>query len=306
LDIKKKAGGFMRILILSGGNSSERTVSLTSARTVKKALQENGHKVKLYDLRQGYQNIISEAKNFDVLFPVLHGEEGEAGPLHKFLVKIGKPIVGTRNYKGLSEAWNKIPFKKYCDKNGIKTPGWAIVKNKDDVIKFGFPCVLKASNGGSSREVVILKTAKDMQNGDFKKLVKLDMPLFVEKYFKGIEVTVGILDGKVLPFIEIVPPKNSWFSYENKYDGSTQEIPFAPSVPKTRQQKIAKIFLKIQNHFNLGTYFRTDFIVAGGIPYVLDVNTIPGLTPGSLFPKQALAAGLSFPQMLEKLINCAK
>lgn len=296
----------MRILILSGGNSSERTVSLTSARTVKKALQENGHKVKLYDLRQGYQNIISEAKNFDVLFPVLHGEEGEAGPLHKFLVKIGKPIVGTRNYKGLSEAWNKIPLKKYCDKNGIKTPGWAIVKNKEDVIKFGFPCVLKASNGGSSREVVILKTAKDMQNGDFKKLVKLDMPLFVEKYFKGIEVTVGILDGKVLPFIEIVPPKNSWFSYENKYDGSTQEIPFAPSVPKARQQKIAKIFLKIQNHFNLGTYSRTDFIVAGGIPYVLDVNTIPGLTPGSLFPKQALAAGLSFPQMLEKLINCAK
>jgi D-alanine-D-alanine ligase len=306
LGIKKKAGGIIRILILSGGNSSERTVSLTSARTVKKALQENGHKVKLYDLRQGYAGIVSEAKNFDVLFPVLHGEEGEAGPLHKFLVKIGEPIVGTRNYKGLSEAWNKIPFKKYCDKNGIETPSWTTVRNKADVIKFGFPCVLKASNGGSSREVVILKTAKDMETGAFKKLIKSDMPLFVEKYFKGTEVTVGILDGKVLPFIEIIPPKNSWFSYENKYAGSTQEIPFAPSVPKEKQQEIAKVFLKIQNHFNLGTYFRIDFIVSDGIPYVLDVNTIPGLTPGSLFPKQALAAGLSFPQMLEKLIHCAK
>ena len=296
----------MRILILTGGNSSERTVSLTSAKTVKKALQKNGHKVKLYDLTQGYQEIVNEAKDFDVLFPVLHGEEGEAGPLHKFLAKIKKPIAGTRNYKGLNAAWNKIPFKKYCDKNGIKTPNWTIVKNKEDVIKFGFPCVLKASNGGSSREVVILKTPKDMQNGEFKRLIKSDMPLFVEEYLKGTEVTVGILDGKILPFLEIVPPKGSWFSYENKYTNSTREIPFAPSVTKAKQQEITKIFLKIQNHFNLGTYFRTDFIVSDEIPYVLDVNTIPGLTPGSLFPKQALAAGMSFSQMLEKLITSAK
>jgi D-alanine-D-alanine ligase len=132
------------------------------------------------------------------------------------------------------------------------------------------------------------------------------MPLFVEKYYKGTEVTVGILDGKVLPFIEIVPPKDSWFSYENKYAGSTQEIPFAPSVPEIQQQEIVKIFLKIQDHFNLGTYFRTDFIVSDGIPYVLDINTIPGLTPGSLFPKQALAVGLTFGQMLEVLIATAK
>lgn len=306
LGIKKKTDGFMKVLILSGGNSSERTVSLTSAKTVKKALREKGHQVKLYDLRQGYQKIINEAKNFDVLFPVLHGQEGEAGPLHKFLSKLNKPIVGTRNYKGLAKAWNKIPFKKYCDKNGIKTPIWKFVKNKEDVIKFGFPGVLKASNGGSSREVVILKTAKDMQKADFKKLIKSDMPLFVEKYFKGVEVTVGILDGKVLPFLEIIPPKNSWFSYKNKYDNSTQEIPFAPSVDKKMQQEITKIFLKIQKHFNLGTYFRVDFIVTNGIPYVLDVNTIPGLTPGSLFPKQALADGLSFSELLEKLIFTAK
>jgi len=296
----------MKILILSGGDSSERPVSLTSAKTVKKALQENGHRVKLYDLRNGYKRIINEAKAFDVLFPVLHGEEGEAGQLHKFLVTIGKPIVGTRNYKGLREAWNKIPFKKYCDKNGIQTPEWTIVKNKEDVASFEFPSVLKASNGGSSREVVILKTAEDMQKNDFKKLIKSHFPLFVERYYMGTEVTVGILDGKILPFIEIVPPKNSWFSYENKYAGTTQEIPFAPSLPKLQQAEIEKIFLKIKNHFNLGTYFRIDFMVADKIPYVLDVNTIPGLTPGSLFPKQALAAGLDFNQMLEKLVTSAK
>lgn len=296
----------MKILILTGGNSSERTVSLTSARTVKKALQQNGHQVKLYDLRKGYQGIIDEAKKIDVLFPVLHGEEGEAGPLHKFLSKINKPIVGTRNYKGLDKAWHKIPFKKYCDENNITTPAWKIVKNKQDILKFGFPCVLKASNGGSSREVAILKSKADLEKSAARKILKSGTPLFVEKYIKGTEITVGNLNEKVLPFLEIVPPNNGWFNYKNKYDGSSQEIPFAPSVSKTTQQQVVKIFLKIQEHFNLGSYFRADFIVSNGIPYVLDINTIPGLTPGSLFPKQALSAGLTFGEMLEALINSAK
>src|SRR3989344_9207361 len=148
----------MRIILITGGNSSERKVSLKSAKNVKKALKENGHKVKLYDLRDGYEKLKETALQFDVLFPVLHGEEGEGGKLHEFLSKINKPIVGTRNYKGLQEAWYKIPFKKYCDTNGILTSPWKIVKTKQDIIDFGLPCVLKASNGGSSHEVVILKS----------------------------------------------------------------------------------------------------------------------------------------------------
>jgi D-alanine-D-alanine ligase len=296
----------MRILILTGGDSSERTVSLTSAKTVRKALQANGHQVKLYDLAKGYAGIVTQARKFDVLFPVLHGEEGEAGKLHKFLSKIGKPIVGTRNYQGMNKAWHKIPFKRYCDKNSIVTPAWKIVKNKEDVLRFGFPCVLKASNGGSSREVAILKSRDDLNKTPARKILESGVPLFVEKYIKGVEITVGILNGKVLPFLEIIPPNNSWFNYENKYDGTSQEIPFAPSIPKATQQKVTEIFLKIQKHFDLGSYFRADFIVSDGVPYVLDINTIPGLTPGSLFPKQALAAGFAFPQMLEELINCAK
>jgi len=205
----------------------------------------------------------------------------------------------------LDKAWHKIPFKKYCDENGIITPVWKIVKNKENILSFGFPCVLKASNGGSSREVAILRSKGDLNKSAPQKILTSDVPLFVEKYIKGVEITVGILNEKVLPFLEIIPPNNGWFNYKNKYDGTSQEIPFAPSVPKTTQQQVEKIFLKIQEHFNLGTYFRADFIVSNGIPYILDINTIPGLTPGSLFPKQALAAGLNFQQMLEKLINSA-
>src|ERR1035437_4153837 len=116
----------MKVLLITGGNSSERTVSLNSVSNVEKALIENGHKVFVYDLRMKYEPLREISKDFDVLFPVLHGEEGEGGKLHEFLAKLNKPIVGTRNYKGLQNAWYKIPFKEYCDKNRIKTSPWKI------------------------------------------------------------------------------------------------------------------------------------------------------------------------------------
>ncbi len=295
----------MKVLIITGGNSSERVVSLNSAKQVKKALLKNGHKVKLYDLRLGYQPIKKISKDFDVLFPVLHGEEGEGGRLHKFLSKINKPIVGTRNYIGLQKGWYKIPFKKYCDKNGIKTPRWKIVKNKSDVLKFGIPCVLKASNGGSSKEVAVIKNKNDLNRADVKKILNLNTDLFVEKYLKGHDITVGILNGKALPIIEIVPTKDTWFSYRVKYDNTTREIPFAPSLDKKLQEKIQKITLQIHNVFDLGSYSRIDFMVYENIPYAIDVNTIPGLTAGSLMPKQAKAVGINFNEFLEILIEKA-
>jgi len=296
----------MKILLLTGGGSSERQVSLKSAKNVKNALIENGHKVKLYDLRKGYAPIKKLSKEFDILFPVLHGEEGEGGKLHKFLSKINKPIVETRNYKGLRNAWHKISFKKYCDKYKIKTSPWKIVKNKKDIAIFGLPCVLKASSGGSAREVVIIKTAKDLNTKEVNYLLNGSDLLFVEKYLPGVEVTVGILNGKALPIIEIIPPKNSWFSYKNRYNNESKEIPFAPSIDKKIQKKLKTLTLKIHNHFILGTFSRSDFMIYKNRPYILEVNTIPGLTSGSLIPKAAKAAGISFNKFVEILIKNAK
>lgn len=295
----------MRVLILTGGKSSERKVSLISAKNVKKALEENGHKVLLYDLINGYEPIVELSKNFDVLFPVLHGEEGEGGKLHKFLADLNKLIVGTRNYKGMQNGWYKIPFKKFCDKNGIKTSPWKIVKSKHDILNFGFPSVLKASSGGSSREVVILKSKKDINQKTVKNLLK-SKNIFIEKYFPGIEITVGVLNGKALPILQIIPALDNWFSYKTKYDISTKEIPNPKSVDIKLQNKIKDITLKIHNAFDLGTYSRTDFIISDGTPYALELNTIPGLTSESLLPKQAKAARISFGEFLEILLNTAK
>lgn len=296
----------MKVLLITGGNSSERTVSLNSASNAEKALIENGHTVFVYDLRLGYEPMVELSKNFDVLFPVLHGEEGEGGKLHKFLAKLNKPIVGTRNYKGLHDAWYKIPFKKYCDKNEIPTAPWKEVTSEKDVIDFGFPCVLKASNGGSSIEVVIIEDQNDLNNHEYKRLIQSTAPLFVEKYIKGIEVTLGNLNEHVLPIIEIVPTKHTWFSYDAKYDETTKEIPFAPSVGSEIQKKLTDTTIRILNELNLGSYLRVDYMVSGKDIFALDVNTIVGLTTGSLYPKQAKAAGISFNELIEILIKSAK
>ena len=132
----------MQVLVITGGNSSERKISLFSARFVIKALKKSGYNTKAYDLQKGYGPLRKIAENFDVLFPVLHGQEGEGGKLHKFLSKLGKPVVGSTNYKGFEQGWYKIPFKKYCDKNNILTAKWEKIKTEKDILKFGFPCVL--------------------------------------------------------------------------------------------------------------------------------------------------------------------
>ena len=289
----------MKILIISGGNASERKISLISAGEVKKALEKNSHSVAIFDFRKGYPTLKKLLPKLDIVFPVLHGEEGEGGGLQKFLTQEGKPYVGG-NYEGFKEGWYKISFKKFCDREGITTASWKEITSEADIVKFGLPCVVKSSNGGSSLEVFILNDARDLKNNSFQRLLRSSTPLLAEKLLSGIEITVGVLNNQVLPVIEIVPPEGEWFDYQNKYSGDTQEIIDAPSLPPTIKRQAQEIALKIHKKLKLGSLSRTDFIVVDRIPYALEVNTIPGFTSGSLFPK---AAGMSFEQLVEKLIQ---
>lgn len=294
----------MKILLLTGGSSPERPISLRSAQEVKKRLEESNHTVKLFDLKKGKLELKNLAKNFDVIFPVLHGEEGEGGKLQEFLLTLRKSFVGG-NPKGFKKGWYKIPFKKFCEQENILTSPWKKVENQDDILKFGFPCVLKSSNGGSSKEVIILKSAENLKSKLYKHLQSSGLDLFVEKYLPGVEVTVGILDNQALPVIEIVPPQGKWFDYKNKYSGETKEIPNAPSLDEATKKLVQKIALQIHRRLSLGPYSRVDFIVSNNIPYVLEVNTIPGLTSQSLFPKAAAAVGLTFPKLLNRIVKIA-
>lgn len=292
----------MKILIVTGGVSSERLISQMSAKQVKEGLEKSGHKVKLFDFKKGYESLRKILKDFDIVFPVIHGEEGEGGELQKFLQSLKIPFVGG-DYQGYKKGWYKISFKKFCDDHKILTSNWRKIKNLSDIKSFGLPAVLKSTKGGSSREVVILKTENDYQNPLLKKLLKSQDELFVERFLEGTEITVAVLKDSALPVLEIIPPKDGWFDYKNKYSGETKEIPFAPSVDKKIQEKAQKIAVKIHQDLDLGQFSRTDFIVNSGKPYVLEVNTIPGLTATSLFPKAAQAAGISFPELLDKIVK---
>jgi len=301
----------MNILLITGGLSSERSVSLISAKEVKEALEENLHKVKIFNIKHGTDEMLKLIKNCDLVFPVLHGEEGEGGGLQKFLQKSDKPYVGG-DPVGLKTGWYKIPFKEFCDKNNIPTAPWEKIKNIQDVIDCGLPCVAKSTNGGSSKEVAILKTKEDLKQKIFLNLFKLNQPLYVEKFLPGIEITVGILGNEALPVVEIVPPGGSWFNFKNKYSGETKEIVDTPNLTPKIKKQAQKIALKIHQTLNLGPYSRIDFIISkqpshsssGEVkPYVLEVNIIPGMTPNSLFPKAAKAAGYPFPQLIKKLVD---
>lgn len=294
----------MRVLIISGGISSERKISLISAGNVKQALRETGYEVKIFELKKGLRVFKKVSQNFDVIFPVIHGEEGEGGKLQKFLIKLGKPYVGG-NPDGFKKAWYKIPCKEFCQRNNILTSPWKKIKTKKDIEKFGFPCVLKSSNGGSSKEVVILKSKHDLNNALINKLLKSGAKLFVEKYLRGIEITVAVLQNRALPVVEIIPPKGGWFDYKNKYSGQTREVVGAPSVDPNLQKLAQKVATKIHKTLKLGQFSRTDFIISQGKLYLLEVNTIPGLTSQSLFPKAAQEIGISFSELLDRIIKLA-
>lgn len=297
----------MKVLIVTGGNSSERKISFLSAKNVKGALEKKKHKIKLFDLRKGFKVLGSEIEKYDVIFPILHGTEGEDGSLYIFLIKYGKPFVGC-SPKSTKIASDKILSNKFCDKYKIPRPRWKIIKNLKDIKRFGFPCVLKAAKGGSSLEVMILKSERDLNKKLAKKILNLNNSFLVETYIPGTEVTVGVFNNKALPVIEIVPPEGEWFDYKNKYSGRTQEIINAPSLDEKTKKLTQKIALKIHKTMQLGPYSRTDFMILGNNPIVLEVNPpcAVGLTLESLVPKAAKATGINFPEFCETLIKTAK
>lgn len=294
----------MKILIITGGTSSERKISLLSAKNVKKGLESSGHKVFLFDLKKGYSKLKKKVLDFDVIFPVIHGREGEDGTLYTFLQELKKPFVGCSPKSSLI-ASDKILFNKFCDQNKIPKPEWRAIKTLTDIKKIGFPCVLKAAQGGSSREVAILLSEKDLKNALVKKIFSLDDQFLAERYITGIEITVGVFFDQALPVIEIVPPLKGWFDYKNKYSGESKEIVGAPSLDAKAKKKAQKIALKIHKTLNLNPYSRTDMIVLDNQPLVLEVNPPNGvgMTSQSLMPKAAKAIGLELPKLLDEIVK---
>ncbi|MDD2389123.1 MAG: D-alanine--D-alanine ligase [Desulfobacterales bacterium] len=299
------------VALLSGGISSEREVSLKSGDQVCEALDKEKYDVRRYDPECDLKRLVDEAARIDVALIILHGEFGEDGRIQGLLDLLNIPYQGS-GVLGSATAMNKLVSKQLYEKAGLPVPSF-IAFNRGDrvepeaVIKqLGLPVVVKPASNGSSIGMSIARAVDDIVQA-VEKAFEYDELILLESFIEGIELTCGVIGNdavEALPVIEIVPKQgHDFFDYHAKYTaGETSEI--CPAriddavAEKTKQYAVAAH----QALFCSG-YSRTDMILKGEDVYVLETNTIPGMTKTSLFPLAAQAGGISFADLLDKLIE---
>ena len=304
----------LRIALLSGGRSSERDVSLKSGDQVYAALDKGKYDVLRYDPKTDLQKLVADADKIDAALIILHGIHGEDGTLQGMLDLLHIPYQGS-GVLGSALSMNKLAAKRAYESAGIPTAPYAVIyKSRNTeymgpVRSLGWPVVIKPASGGSSIGMSIAKT-EDAFPAAIENGFNYDATLLIEAFIDGTEVTCAVLGNDdaltTLPLVEIVPGKGyDFFDYEAKYKpGATQEI--CPArVDESIAHRVREHALKAHQALFLKGYSRSDFIIQGENIYILETNTIPGMTPNSLFPIAAKAAGISFSALLDRLIELA-
>lgn len=304
----------IRLALLSGGNSSEREVSLKSGNQVYAALDQNKYDIRRYDPRDDLQQLVADASSLDVALIIMHGRYGEDGTIQGLLDLLGVPYQGS-GVMASAVAMNKEISKKLYQQAGLQVPQ-AVFSDRHKPLDpaaiteaVGLPAVIKPVNEGSSIGISIASTLEELQAG-LQKAFALDRRVLVEEFIAGIEVTCAVLgndDLQALPLVEIVPGASyGFFDYEAKYlPGASNEIIPARLSPELTE-RVQHCGLTAHRALGCRGYSRTDTMVRGQDIFVLETNTIPGMTATSLFPQAAAAAGLPFPALLDRLIELAQ
>lgn len=300
----------MKVAVLYGGISGEREVSLSSGKGIINALQKKGHEVVGIDFNPSKLNELLTL-DVDVVFIGLHGRFGEDGRIQGLLDMLNIPYVGT-GVLGSALAMNKVKAKRILEREGIRvakdqTLNAATFDRENFKFELDYPVVVKPAREGSTIGLTIAHNEQELMAG-IDEGFKHDEDILIEEFIEGMEVTVAVLGEKgkeqALPVIEIVP-KNKFYDYEAKYapGGSAHIIPARVSAEIT--EYLQKNAVLAHQSLDCKTYSRTDFIVPkdGSLPVVLEVNTLPGMTPTSLFPDAAREIGLSYEDMIERLIE---
>ncbi len=342
----------MKIVVLCGGLSMERNVSITSGTLICKALRELGHRALLVDMFYGLEDVdipveelfdrlpelvdaevgklepdleaVKASRKWrspslvgkgvfelcalaDVVFLGLHGACGEDGRIQAALELMGIPYTGS-GCLGSAIAMDKDLTKQLAAGAGVRTPKWQMVYyDRGDTLmqamNVGLPCVVKPVDSGSSIGVAIAHDQAELSDA-----LEQNRPLgrvIVEQYIRGREVDVGVLRGQGLPSIEI-RPKRGFYDYINKYQaGATVEICPSPIDPAI-EAELRRVAVKVHGLLGLKTYSRSDYIVdENGDVYFLEINTLPGMTPTSLMPQEAAAAGIDYKSLCQIIVDDA-
>ena len=250
-------------------------------------------------------NVLTICRAADIVFLALHGEEGENGKVQALLDLHGIPYTGS-GYLGSAIAMNKALSKMLFRENGIATPQSVTLKRGEAPGDVRFPCVVKPCSGGSSVGTSIVQTAEEFAAA-LELAFRYESEVLVETYIKGRELTVGVMDGKAMPVIEIIP-KSGFYDYKNKYlPGATDEICPAQIGPEAtaRVQRLAE---RVFEALMIDVYCRIDFLwdTEADEIYCLEANTLPGMTPTSLIPQMAAAQGMSYGELCEQIIAVSR
>ena len=292
-----------KIAVLFGGNSSEKEVSLHTGLAVVEAIKNQYH-VEGINVGSDYTSLHEKLLDTDVVFVALHGGYGEDGRLQKYFEKHNIKYTGS-NSAASHIAMDKHRTKLIAKENGVPVLNWMILEDKNDysLDNLKFPLIIKPNDGGSTIGLYYCQDLNDFKN-NIQKSFKQSEIVMIEEYIKARELSVPILDGQVLPIIEIFP-KGFLYDYDSKYkaDGSGYEVP--AQLNDSISRKLADHALLIYNKIGCRHYARVDFLLSNNSHYLLEINTLPGLTATSLLPKSASKIGLSYKNLVEKIIELA-
>ncbi len=303
----------IRLALLSGGASSEREVSLKSGDQVYDALDKSRYDIKRYDPKTDLKALVNDAADTDAALVILHGPYGEDGTVQGLLDLLGIPYQGA-GVLGSAVAMNKLAAKKLYTGAGIPVPDYITLsggqKTDTDKLleKLGLPVVIKPVSAGSSVGMTIVRQPADL-DAALAEAFSHDTTVLAEEYITGREITCGVLGNRnieALPVVEIIPGEgHEFFDYEAKYvPGATEEICPARIDDLTRE-RAQKLAVESHKALFLKGYSRTDMILQSDGLFVLETNTIPGMTATSLYPQAGNAAGYTFSALLDTLIELA-
>jgi D-alanine-D-alanine ligase len=295
-----------KIAVLMGGPGSEREVSLATGRGVSNALRSLGANVVEIDVRNEQFQLPDD---IELAFNTIHGTFGEDGQLQKLLEDrsvryTGDGVEGSRN------AFDKILSKEKFLEHRVATPESEVI-DAGQRPKMSFPLVVKPARQGSTVGVVIVKSESELDEA-MKEAGKYDRKLLVEKFVSGRELTIGILGDQALPILEIIP-KGGFYDFDTKYPflnpaaGASAQHVCPAKIDATSTKKIQELALQAFRALGLMVYARVDVILSdSGEPFVLEVNTIPGMTETSLLPEAAAVAGISYVDLCVHIIELSR
>ncbi|HIE06176.1 MAG TPA: D-alanine--D-alanine ligase [bacterium (Candidatus Stahlbacteria)] len=297
--------------VIMGGWSSEREISLISGRAIAKALRDAGLKITEIDFSREIISSITEL-NIDVGFIILHGRPGEDGTVQGLFELVGIPYTGSgieASAIGMDKIMTKRLFRYYriSTPDYIYDPGLPIEKIAPGIeSRLGFPVVIKPRFEGSSVGIVIVKNQEELiEQG--RQLIENYQDIFFEEYIKGMNATVGILNDRALPILEIRPKTQPFYDYQAKYTAGETEYIVPAEITLKKSKKIQQTALKAHQVIGCSGFSRVDLIFGDdGRPYFLELNTLPGMTEGSNLPLEASAIGVDYQGVCISMLGTAK